>query len=93
MKELDFNEQLLHLGQCHINAEFKNLGQVLSLEWRVWTNGKMLFLRSVFQICWFVTEFHLKLWTKHSSKDAKHHADCTHPFIAVNKQKNMLMQR
>lgn len=32
MKELDFNEQLLHLGQCGINAEFKNLGQVLSVE-------------------------------------------------------------
>jgi len=32
MKELDFNEELLHLGQCHINAEFKNIGQVLCVE-------------------------------------------------------------
>lgn len=32
MKQLDFNEQLLHLGQFHINAEFKNLGQVLPVE-------------------------------------------------------------
>lgn len=32
MKELDFNEQLLHLGQCCINAEFKNLDQVLAVE-------------------------------------------------------------
>lgn len=32
MKDLDFNERLLHLGECSVNVEFKNAVQVLSVK-------------------------------------------------------------
>lgn len=48
MKDLDFNEQLLHLGECSVNVEFKNVVQVLSVKRRVRINDEMLLLKFIF---------------------------------------------